>query len=187
MFSIRFWLALILGIVLFVSDLFIGWLTALTGRFPVVIVMGFIIGLVARRGIEAVLASVLSWSAGIVISVLIGMVAYPGQIPPDATLVGLLLTAAVMALRGTFQFEYEGPWIIALPVIIIYMLIIFVVTPAIYLMAVVTSMVGGIVGHALERVIKPIVERTREKHLQPEQERPAQVQPEQEQSDQEQG
>ncbi len=157
--SLRFLLAVIVGVVMFISDLSIGWLTALTGRFPVVIIMGFVIGLIAGRGLYAPLAAVISWVAGIVLSVLITMALYPGQIPPDATIDGLLITAAVMALRGTFDFEYEGPWIIALPVIIVYLVIILIVTPLLYLIGVGAAVVGGLVGHVIEKILQKSLQK----------------------------
>ena len=67
----EFLIALIVGIVIYITDLLVGWLTLIFGPFPVIWVMAVVIGIIAGGVGDALKATFLTWLFGILLGSLV--------------------------------------------------------------------------------------------------------------------
>ena len=151
----EFLLAVIIGVTLFLSDFAIGWLTSITGRFPVIFIIALIIGIVAGKHVDGLLATALTWLVSIPLGMAITPLVYSELISPDVSLFGLFLFVPLWELRGTFNYQFEGNFIEEVIVGFAYLLIIIFIGPAIY----VASLVFGLLGGSIGKLIRDILNR----------------------------
>ena len=142
-------LAVIVGIVLFISDFTIGWLTALSARIPVIFIMAVIIGIIAGKHTDGLFATGLTWIISIPLGMLITPLAYPQYVSQNTTLFGLFLFVPIWTLRGTFNFQLEGNVIEVFVAGLVLLVVLIIVAPAIYVASLLFGLLGGSIGQVL--------------------------------------
>ncbi len=144
-------LATIVGVILFVSDLVFGWLTMFLGPIPVIFIVAIIIGVIAGGIGLALLSTLASWAIGIVIGALIAPVAFDDFFTSEPTFFSLLFFVFIYSIRGMYNFTYEGDIVEVLIVGLLYLVVMIVITPIIYLLSFVLAALGGILGKLLRK------------------------------------
>ena len=151
MVKLEFLLAIIVGLVIFLTDLIFGWLTFLSGPIPVIFIIAIIIGFVAGTHAGAVGATMITWIGGILIGVLIAPIVFVDTLNPDQTLLGLFLFVFIYSVRGFYTFTYEGNIIEVLVVGLIYFIVMLIVTPVLYLISFAFVPIGVVIGKFIRR------------------------------------
>ncbi|MFX1367659.1 MAG: hypothetical protein ACFFAY_03570 [Promethearchaeota archaeon] len=149
MFEKEVLFAVLIGIILFVTDFVFGWMTTIFGRFPIVWVIAIIVGILSGSIAKGVQNSFFTLLFGWLISIPLTPIVLAEFFTEDATIAGILLVAAIWPLRGTFYFEYQGNWIEGLAFALGMLLVILVGTPVIYLIALAVAAIGGLIGRVL--------------------------------------
>jgi hypothetical protein len=142
--------ATLVGLVLFLSDLSLGWLSFVSGPIPVLFTMAIIIGLVAGKMGDALLATLLTWILGIVLGSLLAPILLPGLWDDDVWVPMLPLIIMMWSVRSSFiSFEFEGTWVEAIAVAVGVFLVWLILTPILYGLSFLLAVVGGFIGSKL--------------------------------------
>lgn len=139
--------AILVGIALFVLDFLYGWLTLLTGVFPMIFVIGFIVGLLAGGFNKAVGSMVLVLLIGLGIGFLLIPMVLEGIFDPDSIIFGQIFATMFWPIRGTY---YSMFGVSGAEAILGFIAIIFI-APLIYLLSLIAATLGGIIGGILQR------------------------------------
>lgn len=140
-------IATLVGVILFITDLAFGWMSFLTGPFPVIFIMALVIGIVAGKIGDAVWATFLTWLFGILISCLLAPIIFADLWSDEVFLPFLPLIVMLWSTRGMFiDYQFEGTWIEAMAVAAGLLIIWLVLTPMLYLMSFVVAAIGGFIG-----------------------------------------
>jgi len=165
--KLEFLLAIIVGLAVFLTDFIFGWLTFLSGPIPVIFIIAIIIGLVAGTHPGAVFFFFFTWIGGILIGVLIAPIVFVDVINPDQTLLGLVLFVFVYPLRGFYTLSYEGNIVEVLVMGIVYLILMLIVTPVLYLISFAFAPIGVVIGKFIRRRVggrsvdpSPVVQET---------------------------
>lgn len=134
--------AILVGVTIFVTDFIYGWLTFLTGPFPVIFVMAFIIGLIAGNGTKGVLATIISWAIGLGLGYVFAPILLADFMGPDTTELGLIFGILMWPLRGYYDSFNVDNVFQAIGLIIVSLFL----TPVIYLISLGVGGLGGLVG-----------------------------------------
>jgi len=149
--KLEFLLAIIVGLTVFLTDFVFGWLTFLSGPIPVIFIMAIIIGLVAGTHPGAVFATLITWIGGILIGILIAPIVFADIMNPDQTLLGLFLFVFIYPLRGFYTLSYEGNIVEVLVVGLVYLIMMLIVTPVLYLISFAFAPIGVVIGKFIRR------------------------------------
>jgi hypothetical protein len=149
MFEREVLFAVLIGIILFITDFAFGWMTFIFGRFPIVWVIAIIVGILSGGIKKGVVNSFFALLFGWLISIPLTPIVLAEFFTEDATIIGILLVAAIWPMRGTFYFEYQGNWIEGLAVAVGMLIVMLVGTPVIYLMALGAAAIGGLIGRVI--------------------------------------
>jgi len=149
--KLEFFLAIIVGLTVFLTDFVFGWLTFLSGPIPVIFIMAIIIGLVAGTHPGAVFATLITWIGGILIGILIAPIVFADIMNPDQTLLGLFLFVFIYPLRGFYTLSYEGNIVEVLVVGLVYLIMMLIVTPVLYLISFAFAPIGVVIGKFIRR------------------------------------
>ena len=148
----EFVLAIVVGVVLFITDLAFGWLTFLTGPFPMIFIIAIVVGIVAGRIGDAVLATFLTWVIGILLGCLFAPIIFAELWSDDVFLPLTPLIVMLWSTRGMFiDYEFEGTWVEAMAVAAGMFIIWLVLTPMLYLMSFVAAVIGGFIGKLIHQ------------------------------------
>jgi len=142
-------LAVIIGIIIFESDLVFGWLTMISGPIPVIFIMAIIIGIIAGKIGIALLSTLLTWVFGILLAVLIAPIVFVDYLASDSSYITLFLFVVIYSLRGMYSFTYEGNLVEVIVVGLLYLIMMIIITPIIYLFSFVFAVAGGVIGRVL--------------------------------------
>lgn len=142
-------LAVIIGIIIFESDLVFGWLTLISGPVPVIFIMAVIIGIIAGKIGAALLSTLLTWVFGILIAVLMAPIIFVDYLASDSSYITIFLFVLIYSIRGMFSFTYEGDLVEVIVVGLLYIIVMIIVTPIIYLFSFVFAVAGGVIGRIL--------------------------------------
>ncbi|MBN2228740.1 MAG: hypothetical protein JW779_04030 [Candidatus Thorarchaeota archaeon] len=147
--------AIVAGSLIFLSDLLFGWLTLICGPIPVIFIIAIIIGIFAGNVGDALLSTFLSWVLGILLGVLLAPLIFAGLLAEGQDFFGLFLLVFLYSLRGMFSWQLEGTIVEVFLMGFIYLIVMLVVAPIIYLISFVFAVLGGIIGKLIrERFIK---------------------------------
>jgi hypothetical protein len=135
-------IAIVVGVFIFVTDFIYGWLTFLTGPFPVIFVMAFIIGLIAGNGTKGILATTASWAIGLGIVYIFAPILLADFMGPDTTELGMIFETLMWPLRGYYDFFNVGNVVQAIGLVIVSLFL----TPLMYLFSLGIGGVGGVAG-----------------------------------------
>ena len=130
-----FLLSIIIGLAIFLTDFAFSWLTFLCGPIPVIFIIAIIIGIVAGSHGEAVIATMITWICGILLGMLLAPIILAEFWNPDQTLLGTFLIVFFYSVRGFFTLTYEGNIIEVIVVGVLYILVMLIVTPILYLVS----------------------------------------------------
>ena len=72
----EFLLATLVGVILFISDLLVGWMSFILGPIPVIFIIALVIGIIAGNVGDAVKATFLTWLLGILLGCLLAPVLF---------------------------------------------------------------------------------------------------------------
>jgi hypothetical protein len=142
-------LAIIIGIVLFISDLVFGWLTAISGPVPVIFIIAIIIGIVAGGVGYALLCTLISWILGLLIGTLIAPYVLVEIISPSDTFLSIFLKVLIWSIRGLFAFTYEGNLVEIIVVNFLTLVVMLIIAPVVYVFSFIFSALGGFIGVVL--------------------------------------
>ncbi len=140
-------LACAVGVILFVVDFAFGWLTLLTGVFPMLFVIAFIVGLIAggfKRGSWCTFVALI---IGLAIGVAIAPLIIAETADPDMMLIGVVILTIYYPLRGTYDVIFDVSGWEALGAFIMSLFL----TPMIYLASLFVGGIGGVVGGFVRR------------------------------------
>ena len=135
-------IAIVVGVFIFVTDFIYGWLTFLTGAFPVILVMAFIIGLIAGNGTKGILATTVSWAIGLGIGYIFAPILLADFMGPDTTELGIIFATLMWPLRGYYDSFNVDNIVQAIGLIIVSLFL----TPMMYLLSLAVGGLGGVVG-----------------------------------------
>jgi hypothetical protein len=144
-------LAIIVGLALFLSDLAFGWLTMISGPIPVIFIMALLIGIIAGGIGKAVLCTLVSWVFGLLIGTLTAPILLADVVSPSQDFFTLFIIVFLYSLRGMYSFTYEGNIIEVLVTGLLYLIVMMIFTPVIYLMSFIFSALGGYIGIVIRR------------------------------------
>ena len=145
-------IATLVGVVLFVSDLALSWMTMLTGPISVVIVITVIVGIIAGRIAEAVWATFLTWFIGILLGCLLAPIIFAEFWTGDMFLPLLPLIIMMWSTRGMFiDYQFEGSIFEAIAVAAGLTIIWLVLTPVIYLASFAIAALSGFIGKIIHK------------------------------------
>jgi hypothetical protein len=143
----EFLLATLVGVILFISDLLVGWMSFILGPIPVIFIIALVIGIIAGNVGDAVKATFLTWLLGILLGCLLAPVLFADLWSEDVFLPLLPLIIMMWSTRGMFiGLEFEGNWIEALAVAAGLAILWLVVTPMLYMVSFLVAAIGGIIG-----------------------------------------
>jgi hypothetical protein len=142
-------LAVMVGIILFETDLVFGWLTMVSGPVPVIFIMAIIIGIIAGKIGDALLSTLLSWVLGILIAVLFAPIVFADYFTSEPSYFTLFLFVFIYSIRGMYNFTFEGNLVEVIVVGLLYLIVMIIVTPIIYLFSFVFAVAGGVIGRVL--------------------------------------
>jgi hypothetical protein len=142
-------LAVVVGIILFETDLVFGWLTMISGPIPVIFIMAVIIGIIAGKIGDALLSTLLSWLFGILIGAVMAPVVFVDYFTSEPSLFTLIVFVFIYSIRGMYAFTFEGDLVEVLVVGLLYLMVMIIVTPIIYLFSFVFAVAGGVIGRVL--------------------------------------
>lgn len=151
MVKLEFLLSIIVGLAVFLTDLIFGWLTFLCGPIPVIFIIAIIIGLFAGTHGGAVIATMITWIGGILIGVLIAPIVFAGTLNPDQTLLGLLIFVFLYSVRGFYTLTYEGNIVEVLVVGLVYLIVMLIITPILYLISFAFAPIGVVIGKFIRK------------------------------------
>ena len=167
MVKLEFLLSIIIGLAIFLTDLICGWLTFLSGPIPVIFIIALIIGLVAGTHGGAVGATMITWIGGILIGVLIAPIVFVDILNPDQTLLGLFIFVFLYSVRGFYTLTYEGNIVEVLVVGLVYLIVMLIVTPVLYLFSFAFAPIGVVIGKFIRGIVgkrpvkqSPVVQET---------------------------
>jgi hypothetical protein len=144
-------LAIIVGLALFLSDLAFGWLTMISGPIPVIFVMAIIIGIIAGGIGKALLCTLVSWAFGLLIGALTAPIILADVVSPSQDFFTLFIIVFLYSLRGMYSFTYEGNIVEVIVMGLLYLVVMLIITPIIYLMSFIFSALGGYIGIVIRR------------------------------------
>jgi hypothetical protein len=140
-------IATLVGVIIFITDLALGWLSFLTGPIPVLFIMVLIIGIIAGKPGDAVKATFLTWLFGILLGCLLAPIIFVDFWSDEVFLPLLPLIIMMWSTRGMFiDFQFEGTWIEAMAVAAGMFILWLVITPMLYLMSFIAAAIGGFIG-----------------------------------------
>ncbi|MDH4213510.1 MAG: hypothetical protein OEV85_06285 [Candidatus Thorarchaeota archaeon] len=142
-------LAVIIGIIIFETDLVFGWLTMVSGPIPVIFIMAVIIGIIAGKIGYALLSTLLTWVFGILIAILIAPMVFVDYLAPEQSYLTLFVFVVIYSLRGVYSFTYEGDLIEVIIVGLLYLVVMIIISPIIYLSSFIFAVAGGVIGRVL--------------------------------------
>lgn len=151
MAKLEFLLSIIVGLSLFLTDLIFGWLTFLSGPIPVIFIIAIIIGLIAGAHGSAVGATMITWVGGIFIGVLIAPIVFVDILNPDQSLLGLFIFVFLYSVRGFYTLTYEGNIIEVLVVGLLYIVVMLIITPVLYLFSFAFVPIGVVIGKFIRK------------------------------------
>ncbi len=134
--------AILVGVTIFVTDFIYGWLTFLTGPFPVIFVMAFIIGLIAGNGTKGILATIVTWVIGLGLGYVFAPILLADFMGPDTTELGLIFGTLMWPLRGYYDSFNVDNVVQAIGLVIVSLFL----TPVMYLFSLGVGGFGGVVG-----------------------------------------
>jgi hypothetical protein len=144
-------LAIIVGLALFLSDLAFGWLTMISGPIPVIFIMAIVIGIIAGGIGKALLCTFVSWVFGLLIGALIAPIILADILSPGKDFLTLFIIVFLYSLRGMYSFTIEGNIVEVIVTGVLYILLMLIITPIIYLVSFVFSAIGGYIGIVIRR------------------------------------
>jgi hypothetical protein len=147
--KIELLLAVIVGIILFETDLVFGWLTMISGPVPVIFIMAIIIGIIAGKIGDALLSTLLSWIFGILIGVLLAPIVFADYFTTEPSYFTIFLFVFIYSIRGMYTFTFEGNLVEVIVVGLLYLIVMIIITPIIYLFSFVFAVAGGVIGRVL--------------------------------------
>lgn len=109
----RMLLAILTGVVIFISDFLLGWLSIVSGPIPVIFVIAIIIGLIAGDSNNALKSTCLAWMFGLSIgAVMVILILFRGIYDPMMILSfpETILFAGMLSLRGFFNLYWLTNW-----------------------------------------------------------------------------
>ena len=140
-------LAIVVGVIIFLTDLAFGWLSFLTGPFPVLFIMATIIGIIAGNVGDAVKATFLTWVIGILLGCLLAPIIFAEFWSDEIFLPLLPLIVMMWSTRGMFiDFQFQGTWVEAMAVAAGMLILWLILTPALYLLSFISAAIGGFIG-----------------------------------------
>lgn len=146
-----FLLSIIIGLAIFLTDFAFSWLTFLCGPIPVIFIIAIIIGIVAGSHGEAVIATMITWICGILLGMLLAPIILAEFWNPDQTLLGTFLIVFFYSVRGFFTLTYEGNIIEVIVVGVLYILVMLIVTPILYLVSFAFAPIGVVIGKFIRK------------------------------------
>lgn len=146
-------LAIIIGVVLFITDMRFGWISVYTGGIWMIFLLLFIVGILAGDISGGFIAGLLTELIGVGLLALI-----PSILAPEAIITSTDLFArmwAIMALSLSYSARFPSapvPWIEGLVIVIL----LIVLAPLVYAMALFFGLLGGVFGRIIHpRIFKP--------------------------------
>ncbi len=140
-------LAIVVGVIIFLTDLAFGWLSFLTGPFPVLFIMATIIGIIAGKVGDALKATFLTWIIGILLGCLLAPIIFAEFWTDEIFLPLLPLIVMMWSTRGMLiDFQVEGTWVEAMAVAAGMLILWLILTPALYLLSFIPAAIGGFIG-----------------------------------------
>jgi hypothetical protein len=146
-------IAIIVGIILFMSDILFGWMSVnISGILTIFIVM-FIVGIIAGDISGGFVAAFLTELLSVLLLVLFPQILVPGATITAEDLFSMMWLVMGLSLSYHLRFPDEPiPWIEA--ILIIALLI--VLAPFVYAMALIFGPLGGLIGRFIyPRIFKP--------------------------------
>jgi len=151
----EFLIATLVGVLIYITDLTFGWLTFLTGPFPVIFVMAIIIGLIAGTVGDALKATFLTWLLGILLGCLLAPIIFAEFWSEEGFLPMLPIIVAMWSVRGMFiDWQFEGTWFEAIAVTAVMAIVWLVITPILYLMSFLVAAICGFIGRRVHERIR---------------------------------
>jgi hypothetical protein len=146
-------LAMIIGIILFITDMRFGWISVSVGGVWTLFIIIFIVGILAGDISGGFIAGILTELLGVGILAMIPEILVP-EVTVSATDI-LSRMWIVMALSVSYSARFPDapvPWIEGLVIIIL----LIVLAPLVYGMALFFGLIGGLLGRFIHpRIIKP--------------------------------
>ncbi len=144
-------LSIIIGLVIFVSDLAFSWLTILCGRIPVIFVIAVIIGIVAGSHGDAVIATMITWIGGILIGMLLAPIIFVDILNPDQDFLVLFIFVLLFSVRGFYNFETLDTLLELIVIGFLQLIVALIITPILYLISFAFAPVGVLIGKLIRK------------------------------------
>ncbi|MFW9981719.1 MAG: hypothetical protein ACFFE3_07370 [Candidatus Thorarchaeota archaeon] len=143
-------IAIIVGIILWMSDILFGWMSVnISGLLTIFIVM-FIVGIIAGDISGGFVAAFLTELLSVLLLVLFPQILVPGATITASDLFGMMWLVMGLSLSYSLRFPDEPvPWIEALLIIAI----LIILAPIVYGMALFFGLLGGLIG----RFVHPMI------------------------------
>jgi hypothetical protein len=145
-------LATIVGIVLFIADINTGFIS-LTLGIPSIFLIVFVVGIIAGDGVSGFIAGILTEGLSITLLAAIPQILMPEySFESDNILTRMIVIMMISVAYGTHLATDPIPWVVA-PIIILLLLII---APMFFAIALLFGPLGGLVGKAIySRLLGP--------------------------------
>ena len=140
--------AIIVGTIMFITDMKFNWLSMFLGPIPGLFVIAFLVGVIATDVVSGLMSVFLTEVTGVAISVAFFSYLFPEYWNPETTLAGVILFVVVYSVRNLFSDEEMSP-VEAIGMLVVIILL----TPMAYGFCIVLGAIGGIVGRLLRENI----------------------------------
>ena len=144
--------ALIIGIILFISDMMFGWMSVFIGGIWTLFLIVFIVGIIAGDMSGGFLAGFLTMLLGVLLLAIFPQILVPG-VTVGGDILGRMWIVMALSLSYSMRFpEAPVPWIEGLVIVIL----LIALAPLVYAMALLFGPLGGLIGGFIyRRIFKP--------------------------------
>jgi hypothetical protein len=146
-------IAIIVGTILFMSDILYGWMSVNISGIWTIFIVTFIVGIIAGDISGGFVAAFLTELLSVLLLVLFPQILVPGATISAADLFSMMWLVMGLSLSYSLRFPDEPvPWIEGLLIIAL----LIVLAPLVYVMALFFGLIGGLFGRLIHpRIFKP--------------------------------
>ena len=145
--------ATIVGIILFITDLMLGWISFSLGGIPTIFLLIFIVGILAGDISGGFVAGVLTELLGVGIVALAPEILFPGVTISATDFLGRMWLIMALSLSYNVRFpDTPIPWLVGIVMIALLVLL----APFVFAFALIFGPLGGLIGRFIyPRIFKP--------------------------------
>lgn len=145
--------AIIIGIILFITDMMFGWVSVYLGGIWTLFLIVFIVGILAGDVSGGFVAGILTELLGVLLLAIFPAIFFPDITISATDILSMMWLVMSLSLSYSLRFPDEPvPWIETIVIIVLLILL----APIVYGIAIIFGPLGGLIGRSIyPRIFKP--------------------------------